>query len=275
MVPHKIKDWDDAYANMTNVPRGEIFPELWDNRSQALRQQLEPMGRYEPKIPYAHGERNFYDLYLPQGEARGVHVFIHGGYWMRFDSSSFSFLAQGSLERGYAVAMPSYPLCPKVRISEITRDIATAIEAISARFTVPLFISGHSAGGHLATRMVCDDSALDNTTRQRIRRVMSISGVHDLRPLLRLELNSTLQLDPGEAALESAALHAPATDARIICWVGAGERSEFIRQNALLANIWTGLGAETMCVEEADRHHFNVIDGLADTNSTMTEVLLS
>jgi arylformamidase len=35
--------------------------------------------------------------------------------------------------------------------------------------------------------------------------------------------------------------------------VGGAERSEFLRQNALLANIWTGLGAETSSAEEPDR----------------------
>ena len=57
--------------------------------------------------------------------------------------------------------------------------------------------------------------------------------------------------------------------------VGAGERPEFIRQNALLANIWTGLGAQTCTVEEPGRHHFNVIDGLADPHHAIVQTLLS
>jgi hypothetical protein len=56
--------------------------------------------------------------------------------------------------------------------------------------------------------------------------------------------------------------------------VGATERSEFIRQNALLANIWVGLGAATRAVVEADRHHFNVIDGLADPRHQLVRALL-
>ena len=57
--------------------------------------------------------------------------------------------------------------------------------------------------------------------------------------------------------------------------MGAAERSEFLRQNALLANIWKGLGAETDCVEESDRHHFNILDGLADPHHPLTEALLT
>ncbi|TIV06749.1 MAG: alpha/beta hydrolase, partial [Mesorhizobium sp.] len=66
----------------------------------------------------------------------------------------------------------------------------------------------------------------------------------------------------------------PVQGTRITCWVGGGERSEFLRQTALLANIWTGLGAATQSVVEPDRHHFNVVDGLADPDHPLTRTLL-
>jgi hypothetical protein len=62
--------------------------------------------------------------------------------------------------------------------------------------------------------------------------------------------------------------------ARITCWVGGAERAEFRRQSALLANIWTGLGATTATVEEPDRHHFNIIDGLTDPAHPLTRTLV-
>ena len=73
-----------------------------------------------------------------------------------------------------------------------------------------------------------------------------------------------------EALLESPALLEPVGDTRLVCWVGAGERAEFIRQNALLASMWKGLGAATASVEEPDRHHFNVIDGLLEASHPLT-----
>ena len=100
--------------------------------------------------------------------------------------------------------------------------------------------------------------------RSRIAATLSISGLHDLRPLLRTAMNETLHMDAAEAASESPALLEPLPGTRLVCWTGAAERAEFRRQNALLANIWQGLGAATSAVEEPDRHHFNVIDGLAD-----------
>ncbi len=83
------------------------------------------------------------------------------------------------------------------------------------------------------------------------------------------------RLDGEQARAESPALKEPLPGARLACWVGAAERSEFVRQNALLANVWTGLGATTLVVEEPDRHHFNVIDGLADPAHGLTQTLLT
>ena len=211
--------------------------------------------------PTASGERNRFDLFLPEQTPKGLVVFVHGGYWVRFDKSYWSHLAGGSVAHGYAVAMPSYTLCPQTRISGITREIGAAIAAAAAMIAGPIHLTGHSAGGHLATRMISATSPLPDALRARVGNTVSISGVHDLRPLMRLALNADLKLDEAEAAAESPALLRPIEGVRLTCWVGAGERGEFIRQNALLANIWTGLGALTRVVEEADRHHYSIIEG--------------
>lgn len=59
--------------------------------------------------------------------------------------------------------------------------------------------------------------------------------------MLSTAMNARLAIDEAEAMAESPALLRPMRNARITCWVGGNERSEFLRQNALLANIWTGL----------------------------------
>lgn len=138
----------------------------------------------------------------------------------------------------------------------------------------PVHLTGHSAGGHLVTRMASNTSPLPEAVRARIGNVVSISGVHDLRPLMRIANNEILKIDEAEALAESPALLRPLSGTRLTCWVGGNERSEFIRQNALLASIWKGLGAATAAVEEPDRHHFNVVDGLASPDHPLTKALL-
>lgn len=274
MVSHRITDWDDAYANGPNIPGGDRWPAAWVAPARTFRETLAREDRARLDLAYGPGARNHLDLFLPNGPPRGLVIFVHGGFWFRLDKSYWSHLAAGAVARGFAVAMPSYTLCPQARIAGITREIGAAVEHVAALVDGPLFLTGHSAGGHLVARMICTASPFRDTTRARVRHVLSISGVHDLRPLMRTTMNATLGIDAAEAQAESPALLMPMDGADVTCWVGASERSEFVRQTALLANIWTGLGARTRRVKEPDRHHFNVIDGLAASGHPMLDALL-
>ena len=274
MIHRRIPDWENAYANSVNIAKGEDWPDAWVEPAKNYRAVLAEKGRARLDLVYGDGERNRFDLFLPEDAPKGLVVFVHGGYWVRFDKSYWSHLARGSVEHGYAVAMPSYTLCPQTRISGITREIGAAIAAAASMIAGPIHLTGHSAGGHLATRMISATSPLSDALRSRVANTVSISGVHDLRPMMRLALNADLKLDEAEAFAESPALLRPIEGVRLTCWVGAGERAEFVRQNALLANIWTGLGALTCAVEEPDRHHFNIIDGLTDPDHPMVRELL-
>ena len=275
VIFNQISDWSDAYANAPNIPGGERWPAAWVQPAQAYRGTLQGNGRATLDVPYGEGARNRFDLFSPEGRPKGLVVFVHGGFWKALDKSFWSHLARGSVESGYAVAMPSYTLCPAVRIAEITREIAAAVERAAAMVEGPLFLAGHSAGGHLVTRMISATSPLPDDVRARISHTVSISGVHDLRPLMKATMNTELRIDEAGALVESPALLAPMPNARVTCWVGSAERPEFVRQNALLANIWTGLGAKTCRIEEPGRHHFDVIDGLADPDHPLTRTLLS
>jgi len=274
MMLRRIADLGPLYDNAPAIPDGGSWPARWEEPSRLFREEMTRAGRARLGLRYGPEERNVFDLFLPDGTPRGLVVFVHGGFWMGLDKSYWSHLAAGPLFHGHAVAMPSYTLCPQIRISGITREIGTAITAASACVAGPVRLAGHSAGGHLVTRMVCDTSPLADHVQGRIARVLSISGLHDLRPLRRTWRQEKLKIDAEEGLLESPALLTPKQGAQVACWAGASETSEFRRQNALLANIWQGLGAATFCHEEPDRHHFNVVDALADPNHPMVRLLL-
>jgi arylformamidase len=267
--------WDDAYSNGAYIQGGDAYPAKWKAAAAQVRATLSAAGRAEIDQPYGASPREHFDLFLPADAAKGLFVFVHGGYWLAFDKSSWSHLAEGTLAHGWAVALPSYTLCPETRISQITAQVGRAIAAAAQRVSGPLLLAGHSAGGHLVSRMCCADSPLPQSVRARLQHTISISGLHDLRPLMGTSMNKTLCLDEAEAVRESAALQRPLPNARITCWVGAEERPEFLRQNALLANVWTGLGARTSAHQAPHRHHFNVIEGLADPKSELIATLLT
>lgn len=266
-----ITDWDDAYSNGAYIEHAENYPKLWAD----LAAQFRATAQAELNLSYGIGERERFDLFYPAGTPKGLAIFVHGGYWLAFDKSSWSHLAAGALAQGYAVALPSYPLAPQASIPEITQKISQAIHQAAQLVSGPIHLAGHSAGGHLVTRMICMDSPLPLEVQASIKSVVSISGLHDLRPLMRTTMNQKWQLTTETAVQESAALQAPLPDIPVTCWVGALERPEFLRQNDLLANIWTGFGIDIRAHREAGRHHFDVVADLVDADSGLVSAWLS
>lgn len=260
---HHVTDWDDAYANTVHIPGGEGFPPRWQDAAARFRAA-------HPPGPLGRGH-----LFRPDGAVRGLMVFVHGGYWMETDPGLWSHLAAGALARGWAAAMPAYTLAPRARITQMVAEVAAAVVQAARMVDGPIALAGHSAGGHLAARMICDDGTLPDAVAARVTGCVPISPLSDLRPLLRTAMNATLRLDAAEAAAQSPALLAPRPGIPVITWVGGMERPEFIRQARLLANIWAGLGAPTDCVIDPGRHHFDVIEGLERADSPLMERLLS
>jgi acetyl esterase/lipase len=265
-----ISDWDDAYANAPHIAEADMFPSLWAARAAEFVAERREARRAAMDLAYGEGERRRLDLFLPDGASKGLVVFVHGGYWMRFDKSLWSHLAAGAVRRGWAAAIPSYTLAPAARIRDITLEIAAAITFAAGRVAGPIALTGHSAGGHLVARMACLDGPLAAAERRRLARVAPISGLFDLRPLMKTKLNETLGLDEAEAIAESPALARPLAGLSLIAWVGADERPEFLRQSELIASIWTGLGAATRCIRQSGCNHYDVIADLSDADSAMT-----
>ena len=263
------RDWDDAYANAAHIPGADALPARWAATAGAYRAALGD--RLQADLPYGPGPRARFDLVWPNGAPRGLAVFVHGGYWLRFDRSTWTHLAEGARARGWAVALPSYPLAPDATLPQITAAVAEAITAAAARVAGPIRLAGHSAGGHLVVRMLCADSPLAPELRERLTGTVSISGLHDLRPLMRTAMAGPLALDLATARAESPALAEPCEGAVLAVWVGADERPEFLRQARLMALVWEGFDIRVALHEAPGQNHFTVIDPLRDPSAPLTE----
>jgi acetyl esterase/lipase len=259
--PYRWPDPDRDYMNGAFIPGAADYPDRWARDAAAFRAGLG--ARADLDIVYGPGPRERLDLFLPEGEPRGVVVFVHGGYWHLFGKAHWSNLAAGPLARGFAVAMPGYTLAPAARIADITAEIARACWVVSHRIGGPMVVTGHSAGGHLAARMGCGDLTVP------VAQVVPISPLAELGPLVATEMNQTLRIDAAEAAAESPArLHLRAGVAAHV-WVGAEERPAFLWQARVLAEEWA-------CPWSAapGRHHFDVIEGLEDPASALCEAVV-
>lgn len=269
-------DWSQSYDNRAAVGMAEVeaFIARTTSQAEAFRTEMSAAGRATLDQSYGDSPRQRFDLFLPKERPTALAVFVHGGYWRSFDKSSWSHLAAGALARNAAVAIPSYTLCPKVRISDITREVALFLAKVASEIEGPIHLAGHSAGGHLVTRLSSASDALDRGLSKRIGKVVSISGVHDLRPLIRTGMNDDLRLDLAEARAESPLLLDPVDDIDLTCWVGEDETQAFRLQSHQLAAVWGGLGARTEAVEASNRHHFSVVEDLADPESALVATFM-
>ena len=257
------QEFDLKYENGSFIPDAQSYADSWEAASAEFR--AAHTGEYD--VAYGENSRARYDLIHPQEGAQGLFVFIHGGYWVQRHKDDWTCFGQGAFDAGWAIAHVGYPLAPEVRIADITTHIASAIAALAERVEGPIVLVGHSAGGHLAARMAMS-GVLPHDVFARVRHVVPISPVSDLRPLLSLSLNKLLRLDEAEAFAESPALHSP-LQVPVTVVVGAQERPVFLDQARWLSQAW-----ELPHRILPGCNHLDVIDDLRDANSPLMKMIL-
>jgi acetyl esterase/lipase len=255
-------DMNLAYANGAFIAGGADYLPRWEADAAAFRAGLG--ARVQAGLRYGPGARHLYDLFWPEGDAKGCVTFVHGGYWMEGDHSLWSHLAAGALARGWACAMPSYTLAPEARIGAMTAEIAQAVGAIGAQVPGPMVVTGHSAGGHLSARMGCADQVAPGVVR-----VVPISPIADLEPIAQTDMQELLRLDAAEIEAESPARLRLRAGCSAHVWVGGQERPSFLWQARLLSEAW-----DCGWTVAPGRHHFDVIDAMQDPDSPLMATLL-
>jgi acetyl esterase/lipase len=130
------------------------------------------------------------DLYLPEGKKDfPVLFFIHGGAWVSGDRNFFGVygsVASAYAKQGVGVVVISYRLSPGVKHPAHIEDVARAFAWTHKNIgkyggrNDRLFVSGHSAGGHLAALLAADGRYLKahGLKAKDVRGVIPISGVY-------------------------------------------------------------------------------------------------
>jgi arylformamidase len=273
---HTPESVERGYNNRAAVPDHPRFIAQYVELSEAAIGALAP----RRDLRYGPGPKETLDLFVPAGAARGTFVFFHGGYWRAFDKSDFAFVAAPFVAQGLAVAVVNYDLCPAVTIAAIVDESTRAILWLlreGEKHGAPcdrLVVGGHSAGGHLAAMLFATDWRTHGLPRAPFTGGVTLSGVHDLEPLVLSTMNADLRLDGAEARRMSPVHYQAETDAPLVVACGADETSEFLRQSELIYHAWPrnrSPGADAPLFI-SERHHFNVVLDYADPGSELTRV---
>lgn len=138
-----------------------LHPEAAAYAEQAtvLAREAASRVRHVMDIPYGDAPRQALDIYLPREDVPGPHpvlMFIHGGRWRAGMKEWNAFMAPVVTEWPAVMVSPSYGLSPDFRFPTQIEDILTALAWVHRNIAEHggdperIFISGHSAGGHLS-----------------------------------------------------------------------------------------------------------------------------
>jgi arylformamidase len=259
-----------AYAARSQVPDLQAVFERWRARTAAF---VAAQRRPALDLVYGPGPNETLDLFYPAGATQRnlpLWIFIHGGFWQAMDKNLHGHFAAGMLAAGFAVAVPNYELAPAIDLAGIVdqmRRCALFLHGRAAAFGIDpdaIHVSGHSAGGHLAAMLAADPRTAF------LRSSLPVSGLFDLMPMSLLPMSRLLGLGSDRIVAElSPTRRTPTGSCRVEIAVGGDELPEFRRQSDEIAASWHLPPANHV----PGRHHFDVVDDLADGGPLLAQAL--
>ncbi|MBV8124782.1 MAG: alpha/beta fold hydrolase [Burkholderiaceae bacterium] len=275
----RTPEWFEAqYDNLARVSNSAHLLGRWAEASALVRRSAPCI----LDIPYAgpgSDASECLDIFPSTASKAPVLVFIHGAYWRAFDKSDHSFVAAVYAQAGAMVVIPNYGHCPAVNVEQISMQMAQVLAWVWRNIADfggdpnRIYVVGHSAGGTLAAMLSCCEwkSLGADLPRQLVKGALSISGLHDLKPLLNVaSVQADLQLTPA-AAKRLSPIHYPAPAAPHYAVVGADESDEFHRQTQVLRSQW-GERAVPVCATLSGLNHFNILHDFVDPEGRLYQL---
>ena len=233
-----VKDWEDYFTK-------------WRRRSKSVRARAGAV----LDLPYGPHPRERID-WFPANAPTITLVFIHGGYWQWNSKDDFTFLAEPWLSTGADVAVLGYPLAPEATVAAITQSVQRGVAFIAERSQGELITMGWSAGAQLAAQA---GAGAD--------KIVGLSGIYDLHPLLVTPINDELNMTPEMADRYSPVLDPPG--ASCLVGVGGDERVALRLQAEAYFKAVQAKSVPVLFHEWPGLNHYSVLDECASEHGVV------
>jgi len=230
-------------------------------------------------IPYGETPLQKLDIFPAVRSLAPVQVFFHGGYWRALDKSTYRFMALSMAPTGIATVLVNYDLCPAVTLDDIVGQTIAAVAWVCRHGAAygcdprRLYVSGNSAGAHLAAMALAQDWRAQGLPADLIKGACCITGIYDLAPVLRIDANAEIRLRPDMVARNSPlTLPLPAKPPVIVA-VGEDETPLWIKQSTDYAAMLRAHDVPTELMIIPRAHHFSITRSLADPAGVLPKAI--
>lgn len=254
---------DNQYNNRLNVPDHEKHVQRWE----LLSREAEKKYRVIKNIPYGELPDEKLDIFPSEQPNAKTLVFIHGGYWYKHTAADFYLIAEAFRSYGITTVLIDYPLMPAYSMYQLVLSCKRSIHWLQQNVSRyngnsgQLYVSGHSAGGHLASMMMTDHTF--------IKGVCAISGLYNLLPVRLCYVNEIIKLDRDTAERNSPVHLSPVVSCPLVLAVGGNETAEYLEQSRELHNTWTRQQINTTLLEVKGADHFSILETMLDHSSPL------
>lgn len=278
LTQKQIDEINLQYLPRLTVKNAEEYIKKSAERSARARTELDS----QLDVPYGDTPGQKLDIFPAGNPASPVHVFIHGGYWRSLDKSIYSHVAAPMVAAGATVVLLNYDLCPQVRITDIVRQVRLSLVWIYKNIArhngdpEKIYVSGHSAGGHLTGMIIATDWAKEaGLANDLIKGTAPLSGLFAIEPHRHSQLQPDIRLTADEAEAMSPMYLPPIAKGPSIVAVGANEPDLFHWQSLEYAARLRLHGIKAEYVSTPGDNHFDVTDRLGDPQDPLTKALIT
>ncbi|MGB7299807.1 MAG: alpha/beta hydrolase [Burkholderiaceae bacterium] len=265
LPPDQLESIYNPRAASPNVAQGLARRKA---ESEAASRSLAGRCQVTQDLRYGSGEKETLDLYQsPQlaGAAAPLAVFLHGGYWRGGDKSEATLVVPALLDAGAVVANVNYDLCPVVSLDAMVAQVIRAVRYCHANASKwhanpdRLLLMGHSAGAHLAARVMNSPADEHGFPADAVASVVAITGIYDPEVITKISVNDEAQIDVQTARRNECLNRPPNGRARYAVWAGGDEPPGWVEQSRLYAEVVRAAGFECEYFEVPGADHFTVL----------------